>query len=64
MFASCSATLPVLASQRDKKPAKQRADARIRTADPFITSDDPEGPTGHRSPPKSDGEPDRLDFAT
>ena len=39
MFGSCSDVLPDQAANHEKIPAKPRADARIRTADPFITRD-------------------------
>ena len=37
-FGACSAVLPVPISKQDLIPANQEADARIRTADSFITS--------------------------
>ena len=33
----------------------ERADARTRTGDPFITSEDSDGSGVHQTPPKSDG---------
>ncbi len=41
---------------REELLQKPEADARIRTADSFITSDDPEGTADRRSPPKPDGQ--------
>ena len=38
-FGRCSARLSKLAAKYHKRPANREADARIRTADPFITSE-------------------------
>ena len=39
VFGPCSDVFPDQATKREEMPAKSRADARIRTADPFITSE-------------------------